>query len=211
MPNDFDTFFDGSVLPKVIKMDRTLSKKECEHVYDYFKVYRPKLMFEFGVQFGCSSRIFLEISKNLNTQTVLHSWDIRDAIKKQVINREDFSLHIEDVTGREKSVFDKYNPDMVYLDAHPYLLTKNIMEICIERRINFMTHDVVSSIGYERTKKRTNNFTDFSIQTNANWELYLLCKLFNDTLWKNDNYEDEKVSVKCIRDSCGLAIIKFKK
>jgi len=208
--DNFDELFDNGCLPKVLKVNRSLSKEECRNICSYMSENRPKVMFEFGVQNGCSTRAFVEMAKwNVLDDFELHSWDIVDEV--QCISKDDFHFHLEDVTGKEETIFGKYNPDLVFLDAHPYELTRNIMKICLERKIDFMAHDVVHSIGLQRTCVRTNGFTDLTVKTNANWELYLMGILINTQLWHDDYYEDDVLEVNCIRDSCGLAIVKFKR
>lgn len=208
----FDELFDNSGLKQILKIGRSLSKEECRGVYRYMLEKKPKTMFEFGVQFGCSTRAFIDMAKWANIDLNLHSWDIADELNEsKCIRRDQFNFHIKDVTGKEEHIFNKHNPDFVFLDAHPYVLTKNLIEICLKRRIDFMAHDIAQFIGLQRTCERTNGFTDLSIKTNANWELYLLGVLINTQLWHKDYYENDDLEVKCIRDYCGLAIIKFKR
>ena len=206
--SEFNDLFDNSVMPSVLKVNRSLSKVECEHIYNYFKKYKPQVMFEFGVQNGCSTRAFMEIAKWCGYKLSLHSWDIVDELK--CIDKKHFNFHLEDITDREEIKFDKYTPDLVYLDAHPYKLTRNIMEICLKRKINFMCHDVDFRIGLERSCQRTKGFSDLSVKTNANWELYLLGVLISTKLWREDSYKDDNVKVQCIRDYCGLGIVKHR-
>jgi len=209
MSEDFDFLFDNSCLQKVLKVNRSLSKEECKFIFEYMQERKPKIMFEFGVQNGCSSKAFVEMSKWAKIDFSLHSWDIIDVVK--CIRKDEFYFHLGDITGKEKMAFDKYNPNFVFLDAHPYHLTKNIMEICLERKIDFIAHDVVYPIGLQRTCERTNGFTNLNVETNANWELFLLGILINTQLWHSDYYENDELQVKCVRNSCGLAMIKFKR
>ena len=206
---NFDELFNGGCLPKVLKVNRSLSKEECRCIYNYMNKKKPEVMFEFGVQNGCSTKSFVEMAKWANIEFNLHSWDIADELK--CIGKNEFSFHLEDITGKEESIFDKYQPNFVFLDAHPYELTRNIMKICLKRKIDFMAHDVAYSIGLQRTCERTNGFTDLAVKTNANWELYLLGILISTKLWHDDHYEDDVLEVECIRDSCGIAIIKFRR
>jgi len=205
----FDELFDNGCLPKVLKVNRSLSKEECRHIYNYMNEKNPKVMFEFGAQNGCSTKSFVEMAKWVNIGFSLHSWDIVDELK--CISKKEFNFHLEDVTGNEEFIFDKYHPDFVFLDAHPYELTRNLIKICLKRKIDFIMHDIAYSIGLQRTCERTNGFTDLSVKTNANWELFLLGVLINTKIWHDDYYENDVLEVKCIRDSCGLAIIKFKR
>ena len=54
--------------------------------------------FEGTVQYGCSTRVFLETAKWLNYKIVLNSWDVLDSVK--CVDKKDFKLHIEDITNR---------------------------------------------------------------------------------------------------------------
>lgn len=203
----FDDLFDKSKLPYVLKQAKTLSKEECRAIYEYMKEYRPKTILEFGVQYGCSTGVFVEISKWLDLKIDLHSWDIIDAIKKDCVNKKDFTFHKEDISGNEDRILEKYKPDMIFLDAHPYSMTKKLMQSCLNRKINFLAHDVALRL-YNVLKKGSNNFADKSFY--GAWELYILAELFSQNLLDNDTYESEKVSITCVRDQWGLAIVKVK-
>jgi len=208
MNNSFDKLFDNSCVPKALKVNRSLSKEECRHIFSYMQERKPKMMLEFGVQNGCSTRAFVEMAKWAKLNMTLHSWDIMDVLK--CIGKNEFNFHLGDITGKERAVFDEYNPDFVFLDAHPYQLTKNIIEICLERKIDFMCHDVVYPVGLQRTCERTNGFSDLRVETNANWELFLLGTLIHTQLWHEDYYENNELEVKCLREHNGLAIVRFK-
>ena len=204
---DFSSLYDNSKVPEILTQDRTISKTECEFVYRHMVTHKPSVMFEVGVNYGCSTRAFYEMSKWAGLEMDLHAWDIVDMVR--YIDKDKFALHIEDITGEEVKSFDKYDPDLVFLDAHPYDITKNIMELCLKRRINFMTHDVAFRV-FEASRNRTNGFTNRNILKGVAWELYLLGALINTKLWRDDHYEDDNLKVECIRDHCGLAIVTFK-
>jgi len=207
---DFDLLFDRSDLPYVLKQAKTLSKEECRAIYNYFEEYKPKRILEFGTQYGCSTRVFIEISKWFGLDAEVHSWDINCQIRKDCVDRNSFTFHQEDITGKEKHIIDTFRPDLVFLDAHPYELTKNLMTVCIEKDINFMCHDVSVEI-YERSKLRSNNFTNKNPSNGTEWELYLLKELISKDIINRDFFENDKIIVECVRDRFGLAIIKTKK
>lgn len=206
---EFDEFFDNSNLPDMLKRAKTLSKKECNGIFDYMRDKKDIILLEFGTQYGCSTAVFLQIAKHLEININLHSWDVMDIVKKDIVDKRDFSLHIENITGREKFIFNEYKPNLVFLDAHPYDLTKNIVSICLERKIDFMCHDVSPEI-YERTKRQTDNFINKSIKTKAAWELLILMELISESLLTSNGFTNDKIRVNCIRDKYGLAIIENK-
>jgi len=207
--SDFNNWFDSSCLPNILTKAKTLDKKECFEIYKYFLQYRPLIIFEFGVQYGCSTRFFLELSNHLNLNVVLHSFDIKNNVKYAEFKQ--FFMHIQDITEHVDSVFKELpKPDLVFLDAHPYQLTKNIMKKCLKNQINFMTHDVSQEIGKIRASKRTNQFTNFSPSTGAEWELYTICELISQDLWTSTSYHNDKIDVKIITGKYGLAICQHK-
>ncbi len=204
----FDDLFDKSPLPIVFKQAKTISKEECRAVYDYMNECRPKTILEFGTQYGCSTCMFICLAKWLKTDIKLHSWDILDQVKGICINKNHFMLHIEDITGKEEEVFQRYKPDMLFLDAHPYILTRNLVKICLRDKIDFMCHDVSLAI-INALKARSNNFKDTTIY--GAWEPYVLSELIDKKILTDDYYENDQVVVKCIRDKYGLAIVRNKK
>ena len=121
--SNFDKFWEDYKLQNIMSQAKTLSKSECETVYDYMDRYRPGKILEFGVQLGCSSRLFIDAAKSLNYRMQLHSWDVIKAHK--LVKEEEFIFHKKDITGKEGAVFKNYSPDLVFLDAHVYHLTKN--------------------------------------------------------------------------------------
>jgi len=206
---NFDKFFNGSRLSLVLEKAKTLSKAECQAIYLYFIRHSPRTILEFGTQYGCSTRVFLEISKWLEIPIQLHSWDVVDTIKENCVSKADFIFHKEDITGSEEEIIHEYKPDLVFLDAHPYALTKGLISSCLRNKVNFLCHDVSKKI-YDRAKIRSNNFTNFAPSTMAEWELYLLCELINPILLNEDFFEDNEVKVTCFRERFGLAIVENK-
>lgn len=207
--NGFDKLFDNSDLGRILGMAKTLSKEECRQIYNYMQEHKPKVILEFGVQYGCSTAVFLHISEWLGLDIELHSWDIVDCIKTECVDRDKFSFHSQDVTGKENRIIEEYNPDMIFLDAHPYAITKGLMESCLVNKVDFLCHDVSPAI-FERARERTHGFTNKSPETMAEWELYLLGELISPTLLTEDVFENELLKVKCYRDRFGLAVVEIK-
>jgi len=199
---NFDDFFDNSQLPRILKKAKTVSKEEVRGIFEYFQENRPKVLLEFGVQYGCSTRVFYDIAKYLEIDLEIHSWDIEDKVK--FMDKKDFTLHVEDVTGKEEGLFEKYNPDLLFLDAHPYILTRNLVKLALENEVNFMTHDISMNV-YEALKRASNNFQNKKVY--AAWELYVLEEIFGSEVVTEDVYEDDDVRIEFIRDKFGLCIL----
>jgi len=205
--NDFDNAFDNSKIPEILKKTKTISKEEWRAIYQYIEEKHPSTIFEFGAEYGVSAFAFLEMANWLKIKVDFHSWDIVDRIK--CVDKTRLQYHLDDITGREHIEFDKYKPDLVFLDAHPYVLTKNIIKICLSRKINFMCHDVGLNI-WEKAKHFSNNFTSGFTHCRVAWELYVLMELIDKSLLEKDFFENDKVKVRMIRDMYGLAIVEVK-
>lgn len=206
----FNKLYDNSGLASVLSKAKTLSKDECQALYMYMDKQRPKNIIEFGTQFGCSTRAFIEISKWLKYNIDLHSWDIRDSIRKDCVDKKDFTFHLEDMTGRESEIFNTYKPDFVFLDAHAYTLTRTLMVECLRRKINFAAHDTYLP-ALDEVRKLTNNFKDHSKY--VNWEVFLLGDLISKDLWRINDFENDFVIVKSTRmdGGYGMTIVEVKK
>ena len=208
MSNEFEDLFDNSVLPETINKSKTVSKEECKNIYEYLKECNPKKILEFGTGAGISCTAFLTMSKWLNIELDFHTWDVKRPKKlMQYADRTKFVFHGDDVTGRETNVLDEHKPDLIFLDAHAYRLLNNIVSLCLERKINFMMHDV--SDGNLQTIKASSG--DFKNKdTYGAWEPYVFGNLISEDIWTSDYYENDLLTVNCIRDLYGLAIVRFK-
>lgn len=201
----FDILFDTSCLPDTLKKAKTISKKECESIYYYMKKYKPVNILEFGTQYGCSTRAFLEMAKWIGYKINLHSWDILDSVR--CVDKNEFCFHLEDISKKEELLLD-YKPNLVFLDAHPYYMTKNIMQICLREKINFICHDVSDDV-YNTTKERSKNFSNLSCY--AAWESYILQELIYKDILSVTSYENNFLFVDFTIDRYGIAIIRHKK
>lgn len=202
----FEKKWNSSNLPNIIKGTKTLSRKESYHICQYMEKHKPINMVELGVQLGCSTAIFLEMANWINHKIKLDSWDIVDIAKYP--DRNKFTLHVEDITGNEAKMFNEYMPDLVFLDAHAYNMTRKIMQLCLDRKIDFITHDVSLSL-LERIRRESNGFVNKDVY--VQWESYLIGDLIDKSLWKKDSFENDGLTATCIRDVFGIIIIEHKR
>jgi len=204
---EFDELYEKSNLENVLALAKTLVKEECGAVYEYMAKKRPTRMMEMGVQFGCSSRVFLEIAKWLSIDLKLDSFDIQDRDRSDCVDRREFNLHIENIEGRELEVIERLKPDVIYFDAHVYKMTRRMMEICVEKKIDFMAHDVSIAL-YESVRDRTNGFKDKD--TYAPWELPVMEELLGKEVVDSDFIDRTDYSIKFVRSKWGVAILSHK-
>lgn len=201
----FDDFYLANKLEQIMTKAKTLSKKECEAIYFYLQKKKPLVLMEFGVQHGCSTRFFIDAITSLNLATKIHSWDIVDQIR--YADRSKFTFHRENITGHELDVVEKYNPDLIFLDAHAYHMTKSLMEICMDRKIDFICHDVGIEFK-DLVYRQSNAYKNKNVY--IQWESYLLSELISPTIWETNSYEDDKVQLTFIRDRYGICIAEMK-
>jgi hypothetical protein len=193
-------------IAKMTDVVKTLSFAESSFIFKYIEKHKPKVILEFGTQHAVSTRIFYEICKSFGYEPTIHCFDIVDEIK--YISKDKIIFHQEDITGIELAVINELTPDLIFLDAHPYELTSNLVDICLAQKINFMAHDVSLEI-HERARVQSDNFQNKSKYTN--WELFILMEKINNDLDKLNHYSNEEMAINIIRDRFGLAVIEFKK
>lgn len=193
MLREFDEFYEKSCLPMATQEVKTLTKKELGLVYEYMKRKKPEKILDIGTQTGCSAIAFSEISNALDLEAEVHSWDVLDCRYSAFVFL--YNFHQEDLTGIVSKTLEKYAPDFVYLDAHPFWLTFNFIDRCLYQKIDFLLHDI-SLDHFDLLKDR--------------WELPLLGALVSPKIWTQDVYEDDRVKVTCCRDRFGVAIVEVK-
>ena len=185
---------------------KTLSFTESSFIFNYIAKHKPKVIFEFGTQHAVSTRIFYEICKSFGYEPTIHCFDVVDEIK--YIDKDKIVFHHEDITGREQQFISDLKPDLIFLDAHPFQLTSNLVDICLAEKIDFMAHDVSLEI-HERARVQSDNFQNKGKYTN--WELFILMEKIDKDLDKLDHYSSAEMTIDIIRDRFGLAVIEFKK
>lgn len=202
----FERMYKQSDLHHVLNMAKTISKEECRLIYEYFERKRPGVLFEFGTQYGCSTKAFQVIANCLGFDLDIHSWDIVDEVR--CIDKSEFHFHLEDITKTEPNWRDwvgLVRPDTVFLDAHPYELTKGLIETCLKYKIDFIAHDIDC---YERARKESSNFKDKTVITQ--WESFLVPELVDKSLITEDYFENDKLKATCVRERFGLCIVEMK-
>ena len=202
---NFDYLFNQSGLSQMLSKAKTLSKEECRLLFEYVSRKKPRTILEFGTQYGCSTKVFLEIAKWLGIPLILHSWDIIDVVKE--VSKRDFIFHLENVTGRELPIIEEYQPDFVFLDGISFELAKNMMNICLSKKIDFMLHSITRAL-YERVRIASNNFTFFDMY--VPWESYLLVKLAGLDMLDKDFFENSEFKITCRKELYGVCIVEMK-
>lgn len=104
---------------------KTLSTAEAFIIYLLLKRYRPASIVEIGTQFGRSTRRIIDAKNHLALPSPVICYDVVDHV--QHFSPSEAALHLNDVTHTvSEDVLDRYPPGLLFLDAHPYYLLKNV-------------------------------------------------------------------------------------
>jgi hypothetical protein len=118
---------------------KTLNLEEAFVIYAALAITRPRTIVEIGTQYGGSAGRIIDIANSLRIDSRLVCFDVEHAVTH--FCRDEAELIIEDVTGqfREK-ILEPYDPEFIFLDAHPYYLVKNV----IAETLNSARHHILA-------------------------------------------------------------------
>ena len=103
-----------------------LSMEEAYIIYLAMTLKKPKSFVEIGPQFGRSTRRIIDMAKELGLDCKITCFDVVDAV--DCFTKDEATLVIKDVTNSFKEdVLNALSPSVIYLDAHPHGLLKNVI------------------------------------------------------------------------------------
>lgn len=110
---------------------KTTCFEEAFIFFVLFSLIRPRRMVEIGTQYGQSTRRFLDIAGHLGLETEIVCYDVADELK--FVGHEEVRLVLQDVTGRaQEEIYQRWQPDIVFLDARPYHLIRDVVQAALE-------------------------------------------------------------------------------
>jgi hypothetical protein len=110
---------------------RTLSFEEAFLIYLSAWRIRPAQTVEIGTQYGKSTRRIIDMLNLLSLNNQVTCFDILDEMR--YVSHDEVVLVMHNVTKDfQDSVLRKIKPGLIYLDAHPYLLLKNVINNYLE-------------------------------------------------------------------------------
>jgi hypothetical protein len=105
---------------------KTLCFEEAFLLYMAAFRARPSNVVEIGTQYGRSTRRIVDLLKLLGLDSKVTCFDVVDQV--QFVSKNEIQLVLHDVTyDFSIRVLEKIAPGLIYLDAHPYMLVKNVI------------------------------------------------------------------------------------
>lgn len=157
---------------------KTLAQEEAFILYLLMKHYTLPYVVEIGTQYGKSTRRILDIKAHLKQDTSVIAYDIDDQVKH--FKPEEVDFRLQDITGRvDRMILDELGSGLIYLDAHPYHLLREVIQGVLKQDRWFLTiHDMspylcnpAISIGRDEPEKITSK--------TGHWERIVAAEIFN--------------------------------
>jgi hypothetical protein len=190
---------------------KTLNFEEAFIVYAILAHTRPGgPIVEIGTQYGRSTRRILDMLPALGLENEVVCFDIEDQVN--AFEPGEARLVIEDLTGNfRRRVLDDLSPSLVYLDAHPYYLTREVILDVLEHSddCTLVMHDSGRALC---NPNMTISRDDPSSITSAtgHWERHVLCEVFDIADPMDDDIDYQETPTHRLRIFAtihGLAVI----
>jgi hypothetical protein len=162
----------------------------------------PTVM-ELGTQLGISACIIYDGLKLLGLTPRVVTYDIRKL--NHLFKEGEVEFRLGDITGRCAQELDSLKPDAVFLDAHPWDLTLEMLIECMNRRIMVTTHDVSDSLWEHNLRGGKLPIEGNQRNPNIPWERKVLEKVFGEGI-HSGFAETPDYTARLVRSRLGLAI-----
>jgi len=155
----------------------TLSSEEAFVIHCLAATFRPPALIEIGTHQGKSTRRILDSLGRLQLQTRVTCFDIEDLVR--YFDPGEATLLLRDVTDSvEQDILDRYAPGIIYLDAHPWRLLKNVI-VAVLRREDWLLaiHDCSPILCNPRMTIPKDEPSLITART-GHWERHVLAEVF---------------------------------
>jgi glycosyltransferase involved in cell wall biosynthesis len=156
---------------------KTLCFEEAYVLYVFLATRRPTTVVEIGTQYGKATRRLLDMQKALGLTGRIVTVDRTNEVCHFI--SDEAELLLVDLNGRVRfDVFERFHPDLVFLDAHPYALLKEVVTESLAHSppCVLALHDCGSGLcnPHMTVPKEDPNVTSLT----GIWERYVLAELF---------------------------------
>jgi hypothetical protein len=188
---------------------KTLNTDETFVIYLMLELYNPTSFVEVGTLLGRSTRRFIDIKKELDLSFNIHCYDIVNKVK--YFKPSEAKLIIHDLTGNVTKTLESYpKPGLIYLDAHPYYLTTEVIRYVLANPgWTLVIHDSGKALCNPNMTISKDDPGAITSQT-GHWERYCLAEVFgkngpfDPTL---DNFETDTHKVRIFSTMHGICTV----
>ena len=155
----------------------TLSSEEAFVIHCLIALWQPPELIEIGTHEGKSTRRILDSIAHLQVETQVTCFDIEDLV--QYFSPYEARLVLHDVTDAvELNILDRYPPGLIYLDAHPWRLLKNVIAAVLRRQDwPLVIHDCAPILCNPNMSISRDQPNLISART-GHWERHVLAEVF---------------------------------
>jgi len=206
--NDYLQFHHEKNYSSLLGERKTLSMEEAFLMYVMFRQYQPESVIEIGTQYGKSTRRLIDLRKFAGQNAKVVCFDIEDQVK--YFDKSEADLVLKDITNSfREDVLEKYAPGLIYLDAHPYHLLKNVIQAVLENG-NWLVavHDCAPGLCNPNMELEKDDLHITS--STGHWERHVLAEIFGvaDVLGERLNHLETNRHTEMIFETPhGLAVI----
>ena len=155
----------------------TLSSEEAFVIHCLTAIYQPPELIEIGTHQGKSTRRILDSIGHLQLKTRVTCYDIEDLA--QYFSPDEATLVLRDVTDSvERDILDRYPPGIIYLDAHPWHLLKNVVAAVLRREDWLLAIHDCSPILCNPKMTISRDEPSLITMRTGHWERHVLAEVF---------------------------------
>ncbi|MYD10252.1 MAG: class I SAM-dependent methyltransferase [Chloroflexi bacterium] len=155
----------------------TLSSEEAFVLHCLSARFQPPELIEIGTHQGKSTRRILDSLASLRLNTRVTCFDIEDLVT--CFSRDEATLLLRDVTDSvEEDILDRYAPGIIYLDAHPWRLLKNVIEAVLRREDWLLAIHDCSPILCNPKMTISKDEPGLITMRTGHWERHVLAEVF---------------------------------
>ena len=173
----FDHFYREHRYGKTLGESKTLNRLESFITYVILAAQHPASIIEIGTFYGKSTRRIIDMKSTLGLTAPIFCYDISDNVS--CFQPEEAKLILADITNDPRKHLSEYPaPRFIFLDARPYSLLKNVIQVYLEHFPDtIMTiHDCSPSL-CKREMTMDRSCTEISSSTGI-WERHVLAECF---------------------------------
>ncbi|NJL53873.1 class I SAM-dependent methyltransferase [bacterium] len=206
---EYEQFSQLQNYAEILGERKTLATEEAFIIYVLASNFRPQNFVEIGTQHGRSTRRIIDLAQRLGLNASITCFDIVNLVKH--FSPDEANLVLKDITETVKEdIFGCYESGIIYLDAHPYYLLKNVLKTFLKyQNWILVIHDCSRGLCNPQMNLSREDVLGITSLT-GHWERHVLAEIFNvdDVMSDCLNYGQTESHVRMIFDTPhGICVI----